>query len=378
MFWTTAAAVLIPIFLLLAGSQMLFRSKWDPRGRHCYVTGGSSGLGLALAILLTRKGADVSIVARNEERLHKALDELEAVRQTPNQLLKAYSYAVDSAAGASAALEAACRPHGGRCPDAVFLCAGKSTPGFFVEQDEASLRKGMDETYWAQASSALVAAKRMARQRVKGKIVFVSSFLGYMSIIGYSPYSPGKFAIRGEGLLRICVGICAERHVWSMLGLAETLQSELMLYGIDVHICFPGSIYSPGYEEENKTKPEITLKIEESDGGAKPDVVAEGLLRGVQNGDFHITYDFLGSVFRASTAGSTPRSRPLVDMLYGLIGFVRMSLYTIWTQLTVHKIALPFWRRSVDSSVRAHRQEHQERLASRGFFDSGEADNTSK
>ncbi|KAI0921846.1 hypothetical protein AcW2_006698 [Taiwanofungus camphoratus] len=357
MFWTTAAAVLIPIFLLLAGSQMLFRSKWDPRGRHCYVTGGSSGLGLALAILLTRKGADVSIVARNEERLHKALDELEAVRQTPNQLLKAYSYAVDSAAGASAALEAACRPHGGRCPDAVFLCAGKSTPGFFVEQDEASLRKGMDETYWAQASSALVAAKRMARQRVKGKIVFVSSFLGYMSIIGYSPYSPGKFAIRG---------------------LAETLQSELMLYGIDVHICFPGSIYSPGYEEENKTKPEITLKIEESDGGAKPDVVAEGLLRGVQNGDFHITYDFLGSIFRASTAGSTPRSRPLVDMLYGLIGFVRMSLYTIRAQLTVHKIALPFWRRSVDSSVRAHRQEHQERLASRGFFDSGEADNTSK
>lgn len=128
-----------------------------------------------------------------------------------------------------------------------------------------------------------VAAKRMARQRVKGKIVFVSSFLGYMSIIGYSPYSPGKFAIRGEGLLRICVGICAERHVWSMLGLAETLQSELMLYGIDVHICFPGSIYSPGYEEENKTKPEITLKIEESDGGAKPDVVAEGLLRGTHS-----------------------------------------------------------------------------------------------
>lgn len=41
------------------------------------MTGGSSGLGLALAILLTRKGADVSIIARNKDRLEKALEELE-------------------------------------------------------------------------------------------------------------------------------------------------------------------------------------------------------------------------------------------------------------------------------------------------------------
>jgi 3-dehydrosphinganine reductase len=41
------------------------------------VTGGSAGLGLALAILLTKHGADVSIVARNEERLQAALEEME-------------------------------------------------------------------------------------------------------------------------------------------------------------------------------------------------------------------------------------------------------------------------------------------------------------
>jgi 3-dehydrosphinganine reductase len=47
-----------------------------------------------------------------------------------------------------------------------------------------------------------------------------------------------------------------------------------------VHIFFPGTIYSPGYVEENKTKPKITLKIEESDEGMQPDLVAEALLRG--------------------------------------------------------------------------------------------------
>lgn len=60
--------------------------------QHCYVTGGSAGLGLALAIHLVKKGADVSIVARNEGRLKKALDELEVrprVTPTPPTVLDA-------------------------------------------------------------------------------------------------------------------------------------------------------------------------------------------------------------------------------------------------------------------------------------------------
>ncbi|EMD40770.1 hypothetical protein CERSUDRAFT_80424 [Gelatoporia subvermispora B] len=310
------------------------KNKWEPRGRHCLVTGGSSGLGLALAKLLTKQGADVSIVARNEERLKTALEELEAMRQTPNQILKAYSYPVDNATGAEAALEAACESHGGRSPDSVFLCAGSSKPGFFVEQTEESLRRGMDETYWAQAFMALAASKRMVRTKSKGKIVFVASILAYMSIVGYAPYSPGKFAIRG---------------------LAETLQSEFMLYGIEVHICFPATIYSPGYIEENKLKPQVTMKIEEGDPGATPEVVAEGLLRGVQKGNFHITYSFNCDIFRASTAGSSPRNNWLVDIIYGLIGF----------------IALPIWRRSVDSTVIGYRREHEGYLAQKGFYDAG-------
>jgi 3-dehydrosphinganine reductase len=52
------------------------------------------------------------------------------------------------------------------------------------------------------------------------------------------------------------------------------------LYGVDVHILFPGTIYSPGYIEENKTKPKITLKIEESDDGMQPEAVAKALLHG--------------------------------------------------------------------------------------------------
>lgn len=49
--------------------------------QHCFITGGSSGLGLSLAVLLVQRGANVSIVARNEGRLKKALERLEVRRR---------------------------------------------------------------------------------------------------------------------------------------------------------------------------------------------------------------------------------------------------------------------------------------------------------
>ena len=45
--------------------------------QHCFVTGGSRGTGLALAILLAKRGAHVSIVARDKGKLDKGLEELE-------------------------------------------------------------------------------------------------------------------------------------------------------------------------------------------------------------------------------------------------------------------------------------------------------------
>ena len=45
------------------------------------MTGGSQGLGLSVAILLAQKGADVTLVARNIEKLDNAIQELE-VRQS--------------------------------------------------------------------------------------------------------------------------------------------------------------------------------------------------------------------------------------------------------------------------------------------------------
>ncbi|TBU52720.1 oxidoreductase [Dichomitus squalens] len=326
-----AAVSILVIIVTSALYNMLFSRKWDPRGKHCLITGGSRGTGLALAILLAKRGAHVSIVARDKPRLDKGLEGLERVRQDPKQIFRAYSFAVDSETGSAAALKAAGEPHGGRCPEALFLCAGASRPGFFIDQTEESFMGGIQMTLGAQAFTALATTKEMVRQGVKGKIVFVSSILGLMSFVGYTTYAPGKFAIRG---------------------LAETLRSELKMYGIDVHVAFPATILSPGLDEENEVKPKVTLKIEETDSGSPPEDIAAGILRGVEKGSFHITMDFFGDIFRATAAGASPRHNPVLDILYGLIGY----------------IALPFWRKSVDAQVIGHAVEHREYCHTKGYL----------
>ncbi|KAK7059616.1 3-ketodihydrosphingosine reductase TSC10 [Favolaschia claudopus] len=306
-------------------------SRWNPDGQHIYVTGGSTGLGLSLAILLVERGAHVSIVARNQNKLDDALKELEKHRQHPNQKIAVRSFSLDTAGESAAALDAVCEPHDGRAPDAVFACAGSSKPKFFVEMSAEELQKGMTNGYWVQAWTAMAAAKKMVRDRTKGKIILVSSTLGYMSFIGWASYSPAKHALRG---------------------LADTLQSELMLYDIDVHIFFPPTMYTPGYEEENKTKPKITRDIESTDDGVTAEAAAVALFEGVRAGHAHITADMITTLFRASTRGVAPRHNIFLDPLYDMAAY----------------IIAPIWKRSVDKRVREHRAEHREYLLEAGFF----------
>lgn len=69
----------------------------------------------------------------------------------------------------------------------------------------------------------------MVQAGVKGKIVITSSTMGLVGFTGYSSYSPTKYALRG---------------------LAENLRNEFLMYGIGMHIYYPGTMFSPGFENE--------------------------------------------------------------------------------------------------------------------------------
>lgn len=133
----------------------------------------------------------------------------------------------------------------------------------------------------------------------------------------------------------------------SLAGLAEALRNELQLYGISVHLFLPATIFSPGFENEQRLKPEITKKIEGPDEGMKPDAVAKELIKGahiasthfiptdgllttlppagVERGDFYLTYEPVGHMLRNSR-GITPRNNVLFDSFWALVGTVSRPL----------------------------------------------------
>lgn len=55
------------------------------------VTGGSSGIGKSVAIQAAKRGAHVTIIARDPNKLQSARDEIIRACQTPTQRIKAIS-----------------------------------------------------------------------------------------------------------------------------------------------------------------------------------------------------------------------------------------------------------------------------------------------
>jgi len=54
-------------------------------GKHVIITGGSSGIGLSLAVKLVKKGCSVTLFARDEKKLKSAVDQLEKNRTNMGQ-----------------------------------------------------------------------------------------------------------------------------------------------------------------------------------------------------------------------------------------------------------------------------------------------------
>ncbi|KAG1751829.1 hypothetical protein EDB19DRAFT_1616540, partial [Suillus lakei] len=119
-----------------------------------YITGGSQGL----AKFVARKGAHIFAVAKTQNKLKDALKELEAVRQSTDQVFKAFSFSLDTAKESAAALRAASDGHGRHVLDAVFACAGTAKPMHFLDMQPEDLAQpeGMVNGYWIYAWTAFV------------------------------------------------------------------------------------------------------------------------------------------------------------------------------------------------------------------------------
>ena len=255
------------------------------RVRHAVITGGSSGIGLAVARRLADRGATVSLIARGGRRLGTAAAEL---RDAGADVLTAAVDVADQPAVRKALHEL--EADAGPC-DALVTCAGLARPGHFLELDDEVFRTMMEVDYFGTLHCIRAVAPGMVARR-SGSIVAVSSGAGQLGIFGYSAYGPAKFAVRG---------------------LMEALRDELTPHGVHVACVYPADVDTPQLADENRHKPAETFAIS---GTVKPmtaDAVAEAVLRGIDKRRFAIYPNVEMRLLAAAAPPLAPLVRRLID-----------------------------------------------------------------
>jgi 3-dehydrosphinganine reductase len=233
--------------------------------QHAIVTGGSSGIGKATAKLLFSQGANISIIARNPEKLEAALTEIETARLLPEQKAIALEADVANRQSIETAIEAAIDRLG--LPDLFIASAGIAHPGYFQDLPVEIFEETMAINYFGSLYCLKTIVPVMAKQG-RGHVVLISSGAGLIGIYGYTPYCPSKFALRG---------------------LAESLRGELRVMGIGISIVYPPDTDTPQLVAENLTKPPETKQITGTAQMWSAEDVAKAIVRGIRAKSFMIT-----------------------------------------------------------------------------------------
>jgi NAD(P)-dependent dehydrogenase (short-subunit alcohol dehydrogenase family) len=166
------------------------RKVMDLRGKVVVVTGASGGVGRATARLLGQRGAAVALLARGEQGLHAAADEVAAAGGRPLPI------AVDIA-DQQAVDDAAAQVEDTLGPIDVWINVAFSTlfaPFHEIKPDE--FERATRVTYLGYVWGTMAALRRM-RPRDRGVIVQTGSAIAYRGIPLQSVYSGAKHAIQG-------------------------------------------------------------------------------------------------------------------------------------------------------------------------------------
>ncbi len=181
------------------------------------VTGASSGIGRATALLLAREGARLALVARREGLLREVAQEIERMGREaltlPADVTRQEE--VERAVAQTVA-------RWGRV-DILAACAGAYVRAPVLQMTVADVERSMAVNFYGVLYAVQAVLPHMVGQR-GGHIVLVSSADGKKGIPPDGPYVAAKFAVAGLG---------------------DILRQELRPYGIAVTTVFPGRVDTP-------------------------------------------------------------------------------------------------------------------------------------
>jgi 3-dehydrosphinganine reductase len=229
------------------------------KGKNIVITGGSSGLGLAIAKELAARGAIVTLIARNKEKLEVAKTE---IIKTGGKVF-VFSGDVSKIESITETFEKIASEVGP--PDILINSAGILREGYFDNLSVETFREIMEINYFGVLNSIKATLPYIIKR--KGRIVNISSVAGLMGVFGYTSYCSSKFAL---------------------VGLSESLRYEMKPLGVKVHLVCPSEFDSPMTQTLNDTRtPENkahTLSIPEYE----IDIMVRDTVKGIEKGKYLI------------------------------------------------------------------------------------------
>jgi uncharacterized protein len=228
------------------------------------ITGASSGIGAATAILAANAGADVILLARDEARLQKIAEQIRASQR------RAYVYSVDltDAQAVESVAQKIIAQAG--VPDVIFNNAGAGKWQFIEETSMQDAVAMMASPYFAAFFLTRQFVPHMLK-RNSGHIVNMTSLAGHMAWPGATAYTAAR---------------------WAMRGFTEALRADLVGTNIRVSLATFAKI-SSGYWDHNPGSEARVPQAQASIPVLTPEQAAAEIISGIQNNREEILAPFM-------------------------------------------------------------------------------------
>jgi 3-oxoacyl-[acyl-carrier protein] reductase len=186
------------------------------RGRVALVTGGSRGIGRAIALRLAAEGADVAV---NYRRDAEAAEQVVAEIRAGGRKASAFAASVDDAEQDAALAEAVLAEFG--AVDILVHSAGIASRGQRVTDTDPGEPLRLMGTHAFAAHHLCRLLVPQMRERARGDVVLLSSVAGANPAANGAPYSMAKAALEA---------------------FASSLAQEELAHGIHVNVVAPGLV----------------------------------------------------------------------------------------------------------------------------------------
>jgi len=164
------------------------RSSFSLKGKVVFITGGSRGLGLAMAEQFAQHGAQIAICARDAQELERAR---ESIERESGGVVATFVCDVSDREQVERTVEKVKHHFGGI--DVLVNNAGMIAVGPVENQSLSDFEEAMQVNFWSQVYATLAVLPGM-RLRGHTRIVNITSIGGKVSVPHLLPYSCSKFA----------------------------------------------------------------------------------------------------------------------------------------------------------------------------------------